>query len=323
MIGRRLSLLLPGSLLCSMKKDFRSCPFKPSVVKDEAIQLTLSFPEMVRNVKGYWYSEENASVFWETAVPRTDVGFFYRLIKQDGSVSKRDPRPPLRECSSYSFTEGVRTGCELQVHLKESIRILFNGTENKKLFRKTVQITPLSDFTVKLPPLEWTVEKTGNKFNISWITPRTRDQLKEFVLNYTECETSMPQTITKDKTSTELTVVPHCPYRMTMQAVYGNKEINIWTPGSEKKYFDAETDPNALLYAVVLIPLMFAGLTALTFVCCRKHIGKKNRIFLKVPQPRDFLTDISDNNKSTACNLFYPAEEEKCRISLVLEPEIS
>ncbi|XP_062240447.1 uncharacterized protein LOC133950216 isoform X2 [Platichthys flesus] len=277
--------------------------------------------EMVRNVKGYWYPAENASVFWEPVVPRTDVGFFYRLINQDGTMSFYDPPAPLRECSSYSFTGGVRTGCELQVNLKQSIDMLFNGTENKTLFRNTFRMRPLDHFTVKLPPLEWTVKKTGNKFNISWITPRTRDYFKQFVLNYTECETSMSKPITdKDKTTTELTVVPHCPYRMTMQAVYIG---DIWTPGTEEKYFDAETDPNKLLYAVILIPLMFAGLTALTFVCCRKHIGKNNRIFLKVPQPRDFLTDISDNNnKSTACNLYYPAEEENCRISLVLEPEI-
>ncbi|XP_060922262.1 uncharacterized protein LOC132995995 isoform X2 [Limanda limanda] len=275
---------------------------------------------MVRNLKGYWYSEENASVFWEPAVPRTNVVFFYRLIYQDGSRSMNDPRPPLQECSSYSFTRGVRTGCELQVNLRQRIDILFNGTENKKLFRNTFKVMPRFNFSVKLPPLEWTVKKTGNKFNINWTTPRTTDYFEKFVLNYTACETLTSKVIAKGETSTELTVNPHCRYRMTMQALY---EENLSTPWSEEKYFDAEADPKALLYAVVLIPLMFAGLTALTFVCCRKHIWKKNHICTKVPQPRDFITDISDNNnKSTAGNLHFPAEEENCRISLLLEPEI-
>ncbi|XP_035004392.1 uncharacterized protein LOC118102383 isoform X2 [Hippoglossus stenolepis] len=289
--------------------------------KSKSTVLDGSYPEMVRNVKVYWYSAENASVFWEPAVPGTVVDFFYRLLKQNLSRPCCDPLPSLQECSSYSFTEGVRTGCELQVDLMQSIQILFKGTENKKLFRNTFEMWPLKDFIVKLPPLEWTVTKTVNTFNINWITPRTRDHFKKFVLNITECETLMaiPITTEIEQTSTEWTVKPHCRYHMTMQAVYKV----FTTPWSEEKSFDADADPNAYLYAVVLIPLMLAGLTALTFVCCREHIWKKNHIFPKVPQPRDFLTDISDsNNKSTVGYLYFPAEEENCTISLVLEPEI-
>lgn len=38
-------------------------------------------------------------------------------------------------------------------------------------------------------------------------------------------------------------------------------------------YADADTDPNALVYAAaIIIPLMFAGLAALTFMCCRKYV---------------------------------------------------
>lgn len=83
---------------------------------------------------------------------------------------------------------------------------------------------------------------------------------------------------------------------------------------------DADTDPNASIYAAIIIPLMFAGLAALTFVCCRKYVKSaplylaptvvpsfasdiylslyrnKENIFPKVPQPRDLLSDVSDNN---------------------------
>lgn len=35
---------------------------------------------------------------------------------------------------------------------------------------------------------------------------------------------------------------------------------------------DAETDPYTFLYAAIIIPLMFAGLAALTLACCWKYV---------------------------------------------------
>ena len=35
---------------------------------------------------------------------------------------------------------------------------------------------------------------------------------------------------------------------------------------------DADTDSNASVYAVILVPLVFAGLAVLTLFCCRKYV---------------------------------------------------
>lgn len=94
---------------------------------------------------------------------------------------------------------------------------------------------------------------------------------------------------------------------------------------------DADAEPNAVVFAAIIIPLVFASLAILTFVCCRKYVHSspsfflkiiclfpigcgvlfilfysnfvelslfrnKDHIFPKVPQPRDFLSDIYDNN---------------------------
>ena len=231
----RLPLLLPGSLTSTRcEEKIWIYAFKLFVVKEKAIQLSsaallqvcsLCCPEFLcfwvpqRNrpkllstiLTGFmcvcsaqrWWGmcsasgtlHENATVSWEPAVPRTDVGFFYRyvsfgktaklgrfkssflflisflgisglvcnmrcdhlsfslfprLLRDDFSRSSRDPLPPLQECSSYSFTEDVKTGCQLQVNLMEKIQMLFNGTKNKKLFRNTFEMFPLDDFTGKL-----------------------------------------------------------------------------------------------------------------------------------------------------------------------------
>lgn len=90
---------------------------------------------------------------------------------------------------------------------------------------------------------------------------------------------------------------------------------------------DADTDPYAFVYAAIIIPLMCAGLAALTFVCYRKYVTSfcidfschlvciwyltlalyrnKDNILPKIPKPRDLLSDISDNNnKVTVFFLF-------------------
>ncbi|GLD72527.1 uncharacterized protein AKAME5_002385200 [Lates japonicus] len=147
------------------------------------------------------------------------------------------------------------------------------------------------------------------------LTPIWRGRHK---LNYTACNGH----VEKDEhslTSMQLDVIPHCKYCMTIKAKY--RDLGS-TALSDEKCFDAETDPIALVYAAIIIPLIFAGLATLTFVCCKRN---KEHIFPKVPQPRDLLSDISDNNnKSTVYNLYIPAEEEEnCKITLVMDPQIN
>lgn len=171
--------------------------------------------------------------------------------------------------------------------------------------------------TVRPPPLNWTVVEVGDAFNISWIPPDVLGlDLWKFRINYTECGENKSVLI-PHRTSHQLPRVAHCQYHMAIKAVY--KEHG--TEWSDKKYFGA--DPNAVVYVVfILIPLMFAGLAVLAFVCCRRN---KESIFPKVPEPRDLLSDISDNNnKITVRNLYVPAkEEEDCKITLVIDPQLS
>ncbi|XP_023252385.1 cytokine receptor common subunit gamma-like [Seriola lalandi dorsalis] len=281
----------------------------------ELASLIVNYPEMVKNLECYIRSSKQTQCSWEAADPTTDLSFFYRLVDEDLTVSFGDEPSPLRECSSYSSTEGVRTGCELQAKVKQIIHIFFNGTVNNTLFRNTFTKDLLDN--VKPPPLNWTVIKARDKFIISWIPPDIGNLTWKFQINYTECVNTTIKTIERG-TSAHLNLVAHCQYRISIRA----KHENSCTQWSDDKYFDADTDPKAMVYLAIIIPLMFAALAILIFVCCRKN---KEHIFPKVPQPRDFLSDISDNNnKSTVCDLYIPAkEEENCNITLVMDPQIN
>ncbi|XP_040886751.1 uncharacterized protein LOC121176758 [Toxotes jaculatrix] len=283
--------------------------------KSDPVTLNVSYPVMVKNLQCYIHSSKDAYCFWEPANNPSVFGFFYRLLEENFSKSDNDksPLPRLQECSSYNYTDGVRTGCHLQASIQHSIDILFNGTVNNTFFRNTFKKYLFND--VRPPPLKWTVKKNGNKFEISWTPLDIGVDDVKYIINYTECTTVKTQEIL-GRTSTELDVLPECPYRMAIKAE--NSRLHISTPWSDEKHFDADKDPNALVYAAVVIPLMFAGLAALIFLCYRKN---KEQIFPKVPQPRDFLSDICDNNnKSTVCNLYVPRkEEENCKITLVMK----
>ncbi|XP_058482191.1 interleukin-13 receptor subunit alpha-1 [Solea solea] len=273
--------------------------------------LNITYPEMVKNVKCFVYSPENARCSWDLAVPKSFVRFYYRVPNADSA--------PLQECPSYIYEKGLTTGCELQTNVTDRVVILFNGTANKTFFRNTFSRRLKED--VRLPALEWTVKKTGNKFNISWVPPEFKFDFLRYLINYTECNKPLYKEIKEVETTSynQLEVVPHCQYRMTIQYEYESKYNRIKTPPSEEKYFDAETNPHALIYATAVIPLMFAVLAVLMLVFCRRN---KDRIFPKVPQPRNLLSDIADNNNKS--NLHISAEDiENCKIMLVLDSEVN
>lgn len=279
----------------------------------EGVVLTHTYPELVKEVECYIVSSKHCKCSWEAGSRVHDLSFFYRLVKDDFTVSVSDnSSSPLQECPSYIYDGDNRTGCDLEATIDHSIDILFNRTVNDSLFRNTFK-KHLSG-KVKPPPLNWTVTKVGGKFNISWI-PIDIKLPWEYLINYTECNKSKEKRAGRG-ISYQLDLVPHCQYSMQIRAQYDNH----YTPWSEVKKFEPDTDSNAVVFAAIIIPLVFAGLVILTFVCCRKN---KDHIFPKVPQPRDFLSDIYDNNnKSTIRDLYIPAEEEEnCNITLVMDPQ--
>ncbi|KAM8897398.1 uncharacterized protein AB9W97_008814 isoform 2-T2 [Spinachia spinachia] len=140
---------------------------------------------------------------------------------------------------------------------------------------------------VRPSSIKWRVNKTGDKFAITWTKPDISLHWS-FVIKYTECKETKEKTF-QGVDSAELDLVPHCPYCMAIQA----QSSHGATPWTKEKCFDADTDPNAWKWAAIIIPLMLAGVAALMFVCYRRN---KEYIFPKVPQPRDLLSDISDNN---------------------------
>lgn len=209
----------------------------------------------------------------------------------------------------------MKTGCYLPVTSQHSIDILFNATLNSRTVRN-VFYRDLIKF-VRPPPLNWRVEKRGDEFNISWDAPKVLELDQwTFIINYTTC--NIPKMISiRGVTSLQLSRASHCKYSMAIKAESGD---NGETPWSDRKYFDAGS--YVLVCLAVIIPLVIAILTVLAVMCYQKN---KANIFPKVPEPRDLLSDICDNNnKITLCNFKVPpVEEDSCKIALVIDPQIS
>ncbi|XP_033466295.1 interleukin-13 receptor subunit alpha-1-like [Epinephelus lanceolatus] len=280
-----------------------------------------TYPDLVRDLQCYLYAENKTRCSWNPVSPHVpDFKFFYRLINEAFTASA-DLKPSfdVKECSLYHFNaEGVKTGCDLDAGIHNNIDISFNGTLNNMLARNTFKIKLIDN--VRHPALKWTVTKTGNKFNMRWTPPVIRGLNWMFELKYTKCNETQTHEIKGGETSFELHADPNCPYSMAIRAVAKtNSDNRRKIPWSEEKHFGADTVPNGWLYAAIIIPVMFGVLAVLMFVCFKKN---KENIFPKVPEPRDLLTDISDNNnKYNVHNLYIQAEEEEtCKITLLVDP---
>ncbi|XP_076580649.1 interleukin-13 receptor subunit alpha-1 isoform X1 [Chaetodon auriga] len=282
------------------------CHGRPS----EPVVINITDPVLVRDLQCSIHSSKLTRCSWEPASDTPDLRFFYKLVNEHLNGGP-DSSTPLQACPSYSYSDGVRTGCDLQASITHDISIVFNGTRNNKLVRNTFK----KELKGKPLALNWKVTKTADKFLIKWSPPDIADLSEwKFFINYTECNEMKVKTAER-VASTELVLVPRCQYRMKIKAeLITTKESGQW---SDEEYFDA--DPNVMVYVAVIIPLIFAGLAALTLVCCRMN---KDTIFPKVPEPRDLLSSIADNNnKSTVRNLYIPVEEEdNCKITVVIEP---
>ncbi|XP_068569691.1 interleukin-13 receptor subunit alpha-1 isoform X2 [Cebidichthys violaceus] len=279
----------------------------------ELVTVSVDYPVLVRDWECYMYSATHTHCSWPTASQAQDLRFFYWLLHMDSVDGNYEPSSlRLQECSLYKGD--VRTGCDLEMNVHHSIYVLFNGTLNNTFARNTFNRWPIK---VRPPPLNWTVTKTTDRFLIEW-TPPDIPLSWTYIIKYTECGKPKIKTDIKGN-SYELNLRPECQYYMTIKGSTNEGG----TPESDEKYFDADTGPNAWLYAAIIIPLMLAGLTALMIVCCRKN---KEYIFPKVPEPRNLLSDISNNNnnKSTVHSLYVlPEEEDNCKITLVVDALIN
>ncbi|XP_056298977.1 uncharacterized protein LOC130211959 isoform X2 [Pseudoliparis swirei] len=276
--------------------------------RSELARVSVVHAELVTELQCYIYSATHTHCSWQPASRAPDLRFFYRLL--NNNFSESGPQDvDIRECS---WSGGVRPGCDLEADTSHTLHILFNGTVNHTAASNTFKRDPSHD--VRPPPLNWTVTKTRDKFLIRWTRPEIERRWK-FEINYTECRET--KSIAVDGgTSMELDRVPRCPYSMAVRAFMEDGK----TPFSDQLYFDA--DPNPWPYAAIVLPVTLAGLVVLVLVCCRKN---KEYMFPKVPEPRDFLRDIPDNNnKSADHHLYFPAEEDEgCRITLVVDPHLN
>ncbi|XP_030017574.1 granulocyte-macrophage colony-stimulating factor receptor subunit alpha-like [Sphaeramia orbicularis] len=306
---------------CTNKKTIMSGGFVQFFVntscserKNKPAVINYNDPDLVKTSDCVIHSSSLTHCSWQPAPDAPpDLSFFYTLADESGNSLDISP---IQECPSYTRTNKIRTGCNLKMKTSESINYLLNGTVHNKPVRNTYRITTLH---VKPPPPNWTVTKTANEFNISWIPPDLfRPSDWNFFIKYTRCDQPPIEEKMPEESYWILKRESSCQYRISIRA-----ETNAdrgGTEWSQEKIFDADT--NLLLFAAIIIPLGLAVVVVLTLVCCRKN---KENLFPKVPVPRDLLSDISENNnKITVGNLYCPEkEEEDCKITLVIDPQIN
>ncbi|TNM93502.1 hypothetical protein fugu_001678 [Takifugu bimaculatus] len=272
------------------------------------VHISLHYPELVKEVDCYRTSRRDAVCSWIPNTHIQELQFFFVFVNDSEITDEMDfiQNIKMTECQSYNETDGVRTGCDLQLggtHIFISFRERRNHS-SFNTFRKAVASN------VRLPALKWNVAKTDYTFNISWETPDIPTDWT-ITINYTVC--GDPKSISVSGSEhIEVPRVPHCPYRLAIQAI-SLKGKSLW---SEYKYFEA--DPPLLTYAAIFFSLVFTGLATTLLICFRR---KREAIFPKIPEPRDLLSSIPDNNfKCTLDSLYSNSKEELCIISLVTEP---
>ncbi|XP_011604838.2 uncharacterized protein [Takifugu rubripes] len=273
------------------------------------VHISLHYPELVKEVDCYRTSRRDAVCSWIPNTHIQELQFFFVFVNESKITDEMDfiQNIKMTECQSYNETDGVRTGCDLQLggtHILISFRERRNHS-SFNTFRKVVTSN------VRLPALKWNVTKTDYKFHISWETPDIPTDWT-ITINYTTCGDPKSKSVSASQHSEVLNRVPHCPYRLAIQAI-SLKGKSLW---SEYKYFEA--DPPLLTYAAIFFSLVFTGLATTLLICFRR---KREAIFPKIPEPRDLLSSIPDNNfKCTLDSLYGNSKEELCIISLVTEP---
>ncbi|KAM4612361.1 uncharacterized protein ACJ7VT_012902 [Polymixia lowei] len=289
--------------------------------KSEPVLRNITYSELVKDLECSQYSTTLTNCSWKPVPHVPDLQLFYRSDNLDGeNVGGRGECSELndiKECSLYQHRDGLRTGCQLQGSLlRHAIYLLFNGTVNNAFALNTFKRYPKDN--VRPPPLKWTVTKDGDHLNVSWFPPDVSDLTWTYEVNYTQCDERKIKMV-KSATSILLIYDSNCKYDIDVKGVLEDGKGE--TRRGQVKSYGEDGNPYRSIYAAaVLIPVMFAAFAALAFVCFRKH---KEKFFPKVPKPPDVLKDMLNNNKTmnSTGDLYIPAQEEDCNISLVIEPQ--
>ncbi|KAM4611424.1 uncharacterized protein ACJ7VT_012112 [Polymixia lowei] len=290
--------------------------------ESESVLRNITYSELVKDLECSQYSTTLTNCSWKPVPHVPDLQLFYRSENRDGTTvggrGKCSELNDIKECSLYQHRDGLRTGCQLQGSLlRHAIYFLFNGTVNNVFALNTFKRCPIDN--VRPPPLKWTVTKDGDHLNVSWFPPDVSDLTWTYEVNYTQCD-ERKNKLVKSATSILLIYDSNCKYDIAVKGVLEDNEKGE-TPWGQVKSYGEDRNPYRSIYAAaVLIPVMFAAFAALAFVCFRKH---KEKFFPKVPKPPDVLKDMLNNNKTmnSTGDLYIPAQEEDCNISLVIEPQ--
>ncbi|XP_054914421.1 interleukin-13 receptor subunit alpha-1 [Poeciliopsis prolifica] len=274
--------------------------------RSEPAVLNISNPDLVKSPDFYITTAKRGHCSWSPVRTTPELRFFYLLNDQN---SEEPSTEILQECSSYTYTDGVKSGCDLNATTEMSIMMLFNATVNNKVVRNTFNRKKLK---VKPAAPEWTVKKNKSNFTISWTPP---DMLGlnswTFTINYTECEKEEQRSV--KGSSHVLLRTPSCQYCMKIQAKskYGD------SPPSDEKCFDP--DPSSFSVYIVIVALLVT-LASIFIVCLLRN---KKHIFPKIPVPSNFFKDVlENNNESFFRKLYVPTEEqENCTVTVVKDAQ--
>ncbi|XP_034021012.1 uncharacterized protein LOC117505461 [Thalassophryne amazonica] len=267
------------------------------------------------DVKCYIRSYKLTQCVWNLPIS-PDIRLFYWLINEDENLTT--PSPHFQECSSYVSIDTRSTMCDMQRNYRQSMPIKLKWNET---VIKNPTIPALS--IMSPPPMNWTYIVKGNRANIMWTPPDFGDdQLFTYTLSYTHCGEKTEITHLTNVTY-QLTLDSACNYCMVIKPVY--QYLGGKTYWSDEKCFGvnitvADGESKLKTYVIVFISVVSALLAALTFLCLWKN---KDKIFPKIPEPRDYFTDVLNNNKMTVVDWCMPVEEEEnCKISLVADHKV-
>ncbi|KAM4714442.1 interleukin-13 receptor subunit alpha-1 isoform 2-T2 [Anableps anableps] len=194
--------------------------------QSEPAVLEISYPELVKMLDCYVYAAKQTHCSWSSVWNDTDLRFFYQLRTNfvDGPPAK------LQECSSYNYTDDVKSGCNLPASSQMSIGMFFNATLNNTVVWNSFSQNRLK---VKPPAPTWTVKESKDQFSINWIPPDIlRQDSWAYQITYTECN-KQNTVYVEEQTSFVLQRVFNCSYCIWIEA---NSESGN-SPPSDKQCF--------------------------------------------------------------------------------------
>lgn len=94
-----------------------------------------------------------------------------RLVSENLATSYNDKSPSrLRVCPSYSYTDGVRTGCDLEANIEHDILISFKGMLNNTLVRNTFRKELIRNGMQQVDYKDWISIQSPTEETLCWNT---------------------------------------------------------------------------------------------------------------------------------------------------------